>query len=522
MAEKKGFGVASLVTGAIMIAYAIGLKAGVFAGAMAFLHTTKEADQQFYLAIIFGGLAILIGVIDSVREPQKTNLDKLLLEPMPGVMYLVGLSMFIRWYADPMFKLWGGQLKPTLGFDIYSVLNLNYVFLGIILGMIVTNTMGIPKWASSGIKTSRFVLKMGVITLGSMYSILELAKLGQISLVMIAFFVMGTVILVLMLGKIFNTPKSMTGVLATGVGVCGVSAAVASAPVVRAKSSELAYTIGTILTFGIVCMFIFPTVGKAIGMTPTQFGAWAGTGILNSAQVAAASLAYDAPGSIETLKVGEIFNITRILFLPFIVILLAVWYGTGEGEEAGSKKESVGKVIVDKFPIFVLGFILMFAASSMGVFGPKSITNFEANEKKQLKEEDIKKIEAVIATNTKLEEKEKKALEALVEKKQVTDKKQLSALKDLTHRKVAKDITDKKAPVETAIKNVERKNNVLEVLREFMIWFFAYGLVGLGMQITISSLRQAGGMPLVIGIIAGIAKASLSFFAVLWLISDKI
>jgi uncharacterized membrane protein YadS len=363
---------------------------------------------------------------------------------------------------------------------------------------------------------------MGVITLGSMYSILELAKLGQISLVMIAFFVMGTVILVLMLGKIFNTPKSMTGVLATGVGVCGVSAAVASAPVVRAKSSELAYTIGTILTFGIVCMFIFPTVGKAIGMTPTQFGAWAGTGILNSAQVAAASLAYDAPGSIETLKVGEIFNITRILFLPFIVILLAVWYGTGEGEEAGSKKESVGKVIVDKFPIFVLGFILMFAASSMGVFGPKSITNFEANEKKQLKEEDIKKIEAVIATNTKLEEKEKKALEALVEKKQVTDKKQLSALKDLTHRKVAKDITDKKAPVETAIKNVERKNNVLEVLREFMIWFFAYGLVGLGMQITISSLRQAGGMPLVIGIIAGIAKASLSFFAVLWLISDKI
>ncbi len=252
------------------------------------------------------------------------------------------------------------------------------------------------------------------------------------------------------------------------------------------------------------------------------FGAWAGTGILNSAQVAAASLAYDAPGSIDTLKVGEIFNITRILFLPFIVILLAVWYGAGESEEAGAKKESVGKVIVDKFPIFVLGFILMFAASSMHVFGPKSITNFEADAKKQLKEEDIKKIEAVIATNTKLEEKEKAALQALVEKKQVTDKKQLSALKDLAHRKVAKDITDKKAPVDVAISKVERKNNVLEVMRDFMIWFFAYGLVGLGMQITMSSLRQAGGMPLVIGIIAGIAKAGLSFFAVLWLISDKI
>ena len=154
--------------------------------------------------------------------------------------------------------------------------------------------------------------------------------------------------------------------LSAGVGVCGVSATVAAAPVVKAKSAEIAYTIGTILLWGVGCMFLFPTVGHLLGMGPVQFGAWAGTGILNSAQVAGAALAFE-PHGIETLKVAEIFNITRVLFLPIIVLWLAVWYV--KREETG-RKVNLGEVIVAKFPVFVLGFILMFALSSTGVFAP--------------------------------------------------------------------------------------------------------------------------------------------------------
>ena len=132
------------------------------------------------------------------------------------------------------------------------------------------------------------------------------------------------------------------------------------------KSTEIAYTIGTILLWGILMMFIFPIVGKAMGMGPIQFGAWAGTGILNSAQVAGAALAFQ-PDGIETLKVAEIFNITRVLFLPIIVLWLAVWYV--KREQTGLKV-NLGEVIVGKFPVFVLGFILMFALSSTGVFAP--------------------------------------------------------------------------------------------------------------------------------------------------------
>ena len=175
----------------------------------------------------------------------------------------------------------------------------------------------------------------------------------------------------------------MGGVLSAGMGVCGVSATVAAAPVVQAKSVEIAYTIGTILLWGVNCMFIFPIIGNLLGMSYVQFGAWAGTGILNSAQVAGAALAYQ-PDGIETLKVAEIFNITRVLVLPIIVIWLAVWYV--KREEAVTERVNVGRVIFEKFPVFVLGFILLFALSTTG-FGNTVESGFK--ESKLLKTDQI-------------------------------------------------------------------------------------------------------------------------------------
>ncbi|OAD19513.1 protein belonging to Uncharacterized protein family UPF0324 [Candidatus Thiomargarita nelsonii] len=192
-------------------------------------------------------------------------------------------------------------------------------------GIIVVNFFKVPSWAENGVRLSRLGLKTGVVLLGTLYSLAELQQLGSLSIVMVGFFVLGSVGLVLWMGARRNIPNSMGGVLSAGMGVCGVSATVASAPVVQAKSVEIAYTIGTILLWGVGCMFLFPVIGHILDLGYVQFGAWAGTGILNSAQVAGAALAYQ-PDGIETLKVAEIFNITRVLVLPIIVVWLAVWY----------------------------------------------------------------------------------------------------------------------------------------------------------------------------------------------------
>jgi uncharacterized membrane protein YadS len=277
--------------------------------------------------------------------------------------------MLVRWFVAPEVAVAShamGKVGET-GAYIHKLLGLNYVVMGIVTGLIIVNVFKIPAWAENGVRLSRLGLKTGVILLGTLYSAAELKNLGGLSIIMIGFFVLGSVGMVLWIGSRRNIPNSMGGVLSAGMGVCGVSATVAAAPVVQAKSVEIAYTIGTILLWGVGCMFLFPIIGNLLGMSHVQFGAWAGTGILNSAQVAGAALAYQ-PDGIETLKVAEIFNITRVLVLPIIVLWLAMWYV--RREESATQSVNVGRVIFEKFPVFVLGFILMFALSTTGIFAP--------------------------------------------------------------------------------------------------------------------------------------------------------
>ena len=525
----------------LMILYALIASSGALEPVMKFLHTAKTADLQVTMCFVAGGIGLLGAIINSVRKPGNTIIDRFVLEPLGGILLILLIAMAIRWYVEPVVKLISNNLQPVLGFKIYKVLNLNYVILGLLAGVLITNTYGIPKFARAGVKCARFVLKMGVIMLGARYSFAELAKLGTYSIFLVGGFVLGTVFFVLWLGNLFKQPKSMTGVLSAGMGVCGVSATVAVAPVVKAKSEEMAYTIGTILSFGIICMFVFPTIGKMAGMNPVQFGAWAGTGILNSAQVAAAALAFNAV-DIKTLKVAEIFNITRVLFLPIIVLILATWFG----KEIG-KKLTFKEVVIDKFPIFILGFLLLFAMSSMGLFSPPThykgkFIDFSYNERSQITEEEWETLKKALDTGVfaGLTEEQLAAVKDLIKQRQIAGdyenrnnkklffkqgEQRMYQLESILAAAKAKKIDlpkDVQHAIKHAIKQVHKKSKTVTTLTDCMIWFFAFGLIGLGMQITKKAIFQAGGWPLVIGVISGVTKATLSFFVVLWLVKDVV
>lgn len=525
----------------ILLVFGVLVSSGALTGLLTTFKVHKAMDLMQTLAFVGGGLGLATALLRQGRmDKPMTKLDVFVLETIPGILFILALAMGIRWFAEPTVKMMSSALVPVLGFKIYKVLNLNYVVLGIIVGIIITNSWGIPKFAASGVKTARFVLKMGVILLGARYSFAELAKLGMVSVWMIGFFVLGTVFFVLFLGKIFKQPKSMTGVLSAGMGVCGVSATVACAPVVKAKCSEMAYTIGTILGFGILCMFAFPTIGKLAGMNATQFGAWAGTGILNSAQVAAACLAFNAV-DIKTLKVGEIFNITRVLFLPVIVLVLATWFGKNSGQKLSFKE-----VVVDKFPIFILGFLLLFMMSSFGLFSPPGhykgkYLDFSYNQRTEVTPEELTILKKAKATGIPgLNSEEQSAFDNLVKQHQIagnfedrdnkakfdeTARKRMAGLESMIARAKGGEITltgDVKSAVKHAIKQVKKKSKTVVTLTDCMIWFFAYGLIGLGMQITRKSIAQAGGWPLIMGGISGVTKATLSFIVVMYFVKDVV
>jgi uncharacterized membrane protein YadS len=294
---------------------------------------------------------------------------------IPGLALIVITLVVIRWYLEP----WMGT-AVVFGVKgwLIQVFHLNYILLGILAGVIYRNILfagTIPALFADGFKLSRLMIKAGIILLGSLYTVEAILQLGAFAIFLIGGFVILSIVMVLWLGKVFGLDRSMTGVMANACGICGVSAAIATAPAVQAKASDAAYAIATILGFGVVTMFLSPFIGHALQLTDLQYGAWVGTGILNSGQVLAAALAFNptvAPGT--AVSVGEVWNIMRVISIPFAVFGVTVWYWAGASQKAGGgSQKSLSQLLVEKFPVFVLGFAVMVILTSLEAFGPPGI-----------------------------------------------------------------------------------------------------------------------------------------------------
>lgn len=242
---------------------------------------------------------------------------------------------------------------------------LTYVAVLLLGGMIIRNTIGLPKVFQPGAVMARPVIKPGIILLGGYYLWSNLLRVGLFALLLVLIFILGTTVLVSVLGRKLKQDDGLMGVMAAGTGICGVSAAVAVAPVVNAKPRDFFYAVGTILLFGTVALFTFPYIGKALGMSEPVFGAWVGTAILNTAQLVAAATWYGH----DSLLTANIINIVRVGFIPFVVIF-CIWFYVIKQATSGDKKEKINtwQVIKEKFPLFILGFFAMVTLNEFGVF----------------------------------------------------------------------------------------------------------------------------------------------------------
>ena len=216
---------------------------------------------------------------------------------------------------------------------------------------------------------------------------------------------------------------------------------------------------------------------------------------------------------------AEIFNITRVLFLPIIVLWLAAWYVK---HEEGAEKVNLAQVVVAKFPVFVLGFIAMFALSSAGTFAPaghyqgKYFSSSEVKEDKLLKGKETRILEAELPKMRNAAEAQ--ALQELIANKKMMTRKQDDVLKSVAKIEGLDAVA--KGAIEKASKAAQHDSKTIKAYRDWIAWLFAFGLIGLGMQITGKALKQAGGTPLIIGGVVGTLKAVGSLIVVLMFVKE--
>ena len=263
-----------------------------------------------------------------------------------------------------IFFLFSQGINNVLAIEIFGTPKspISTVLIAILLGILMGNAFTPRPGMMVGLDfTQQYILKLGIIFLGIRLSFEEFLKFGSIAIPLIIVCIVGVLILIKLLIKRVPISSKMSYLIAIGTSVCGATAIVATAPVINAKKTEVAYAIANITLFGVIAMLVYPYFAEwYFNEDELKAGLFLGTSIHETSQVAAAGLIYDQQfNSPEALNVATVTKLIRNTFLVVMIPLFAFLYNRGE-----IKNEKYS--ILSIFPYFVLGFIGMIIIRNLG------------------------------------------------------------------------------------------------------------------------------------------------------------
>lgn len=276
-----------------------------------------------------------------------------------GVALAVFVSVFAVYAAT-----WFGE--SVLGFASSPV---SAIMMAIIIGMVAANTIKLPAAWQPGLQfCMSTVLRLGIMLLGIR---LSLAGAGQFTLVALPFVTASVAVGLLTvgwLGRYVGLSRQLSGLIAIGTSICGATAIVATAPLIKANESEVSYAVACITVFGLVAMFAYPLLAHfAFPAQPALAGLFLGTSIHETAQVAGAGMMYEAQyGAPEALDVATVTKLVRNLSMIAVIPLVGVLYGADRVRGEKTKVDYLRMI-----PWFIVGFALMSAIRTFGDMGDR-------------------------------------------------------------------------------------------------------------------------------------------------------
>ena len=255
-------------------------------------------------------------------------------------------------------------INNLIGIEIlgYEKSPISTAMIAIILGLILGNIFKIREGFLIGLDfTQKYILKLGIICLGIQLKPFEFIKFGSIAIPLIVVCIISVLVVIKLLIQKLKISRGMSYLIAIGSTVCGTTAIIATAPVINAKKSEMAYAIANMTVFGILAMLIYPYFANFyFDGDPLFVGLFMGTAIHETSQVAAAGLIYDQQfNSPETLNIATVTKLIRNTFLVIMIPLFAYLYNRGQNHKKNYS-------IINIFPYFVLGFIALIILRNMG------------------------------------------------------------------------------------------------------------------------------------------------------------
>jgi len=251
-------------------------------------------------------------------------------------------------------------------------LNLEPPLLALLLGMIISNTIGLPKWMDTGFRVE-FYIKTAIVLMGATLPFTLIIWAGPVAIVQASIVSIVTWLVIYFVAKKMGIDRRLAATLGAGGAVCGVSGAIAIAGAVGAKKDHAPIAISLVIAWAIVMIFALPMISKSMHLPAGVAGAWIGTSEFADAAGLAAAKTYDdyasdpsnnipatkdADGKTTDAIAG--FTLMKVIgrdsWIGIWAFVLALVSTTRWDRKTGSKPNP-GEIWW-RFPKFVLGFLV--------------------------------------------------------------------------------------------------------------------------------------------------------------------
>lgn len=201
------------------------------------------------------------------------------------------------------------------------------------------------------------VLQLSIVLMGFGMSLSEVIIASRTGFVATAISVVSVMIMGILLGKLFKVEKKIALLIATGTAICGGSAIAAVAPILQSKSYQSSFALIVVFVLNAVALFLFPFVGRKLGLSQELFGNWAAIAIHDTSSVVGAGAEYGD----KALQVATTVKLIRALWIIPLSLVIAFF-------QKNEQRNSI------KFPWFILFFLFAILFAN---FFPEQHSSFD-------------------------------------------------------------------------------------------------------------------------------------------------
>lgn len=199
--------------------------------------------------------------------------------------------------------------------------------IALLLGIILVQFINHP-FLKSNQKYTSLLLQISIVGLGFGMNISNALKAGKEGFLFTLVSITTTLLIGLLLAKLFKVEKKTSYLISSGTAICGGSAIAAVSPIIQAEEKQISVALGTVFILNSIALLVFPYFGEFLNLSQTQFGMWCAIAIHDTSSVVGAAGKYGE----EALELATTVKLTRALWIIPIAIL-STWIFKNKGKK---------------------------------------------------------------------------------------------------------------------------------------------------------------------------------------------